>query len=597
MDCHFLFFLTLALSLSLGCSPPPITIMTVSGITPEVHRMQVLALVNRVGTLEQDSLDVSAAPDQPSLTFGLRIPFREPGQLVVGVGAFDQQGCLIATGASASAGLGRDDQVTLALTPLVRSADRPCKPAAPVLVQVTPTEASTLGHERLTLRGFGFRPDAQIKIAGRPAEAVVWHSPLEMSAAVPEAPSVFGTVPVEVIQPPDAAELRKDLLTLKLSTVAFGSATLASTTALPCYPGSIAAGDFNLDGYPELVSVGPECKMNASQVFLYENLIPKLSEPLQENYFAPQPVGLPLSVKLQQVLISNMNSDLYEDIAILSGSGGSPTEMAMLLSLNSLDNFFVRKYYTIPLDQYQPTGMVIGRFSGNSHPDVVVAGADIDNSRTGRLMAVRNSGSDLIPLSSTPDRLAYRPGRMAVLPANNSAAADLLVVTAYQASSRIYEYKMNAFTERYSVVDVDAAHVAVGDIDLDGLMDLVFVNPGLSRISVWLNKSTASALQFTAAGNYPAENYPTIVKLADLDRDGDLDMVVVNQDPVSSVSILLNKGNGTFIPTSSPSFPTVLAADKPVDMTLADLDQDGLLDIALATQGASRLQFLMNRSR
>lgn len=150
------------------------------------------------------------------------------------------------------------------------------------------------------------------------------------------------------------------------------------------------------------------------------------------------------------------------------------------------------------------------------------------------------------------------------------------------------------------LADVDTAiageflFFASGDFNRDGRLDLVGSmgdrGPG-SQVAVFLGDGAGGfgAAAVVTVGSGPREILPI-----DLDRDGDLDLVVLNRDTLSAsmtdtVSILTNDGLGVFTP-AAPF--TVLAA--PETMVAADFNRDGTQDIAVMSRNGSLRVYIGN---
>lgn len=128
------------------------------------------------------------------------------------------------------------------------------------------------------------------------------------------------------------------------------------------------------------------------------------------------------------------------------------------------------------------------------------------------------------------------------------------------------------------------AHVTTVDLDRDGRRDIVFTESRENKI-VWLRQGESGAFTERTVGENMSA--PVRVEAADMDLDGDLDLVVSsmgvvfpNNDRIGTVFILENDGRQNFTPR------TILEnTSRVVDGQAADLDGDGDIDLALAQFG------------
>jgi FG-GAP-like repeat/PASTA domain/FG-GAP repeat len=118
-----------------------------------------------------------------------------------------------------------------------------------------------------------------------------------------------------------------------------------------------------------------------------------------------------------------------------------------------------------------------------------------------------------------------------------------------------------------------ASSVAVGDLNGDGKPDLVTSNDQLNTISVLANKGDGS---FNPKLDRPTGASPYAVAIGDLNGDGKRDLATANFD-ASTVSVLLNSGDGTF-----PTRRDYRAAPSPFSVVIGDLNGDGKADLATA---------------
>ena len=127
---------------------------------------------------------------------------------------------------------------------------------------------------------------------------------------------------------------------------------------------------------------------------------------------------------------------------------------------------------------------------------------------------------------------------------------------------------------------------AIGDVDGDGWADVVIPEPYGQRVSVWINDGTGHVAP-APFDTIPTGPWPRRVVLIDFDHDGDLDYVIAGD---GSVSLRLNRGDG---------LPTQGAFAFPIDdelnaLVVADFTGDGLFDIATASQMTGFAYLIIN---
>src|SRR6266566_2284396 len=123
--------------------------------------------------------------------------------------------------------------------------------------------------------------------------------------------------------------------------------------------------------------------------------------------------------------------------------------------------------------------------------------------------------------------------------------------------------------------------VAVGDFNGDGKLDLAVANLSSGNVSIRLGNGDGT---FRALVNYATGNSPNSIAVGDFNRDGKLDLAVANigaGNGVSSVSVLLGRGDGTFRPAINYS-----AGSFPQSVAVGDFNGDGKLDLAVASFGS-----------
>ena len=144
--------------------------------------------------------------------------------------------------------------------------------------------------------------------------------------------------------------------------------------------------------------------------------------------------------------------------------------------------------------------------------------------------------------------------------------------------------------------------IVAGDFNRDGRIDLAVVETcGTSSMCFPValpqgNGAVAILLgngdgTFTLGQTFATGVAPYALATADFNNDGMLDLVVANSGD-STVSVFMGSGDGEFAPTALlPSFSGM----TPMALAVGDFDGDGALDLAVANAGENTIAILINQ--
>ena len=120
-------------------------------------------------------------------------------------------------------------------------------------------------------------------------------------------------------------------------------------------------------------------------------------------------------------------------------------------------------------------------------------------------------------------------------------------------------------------------HLATADFNGDGIADLVVCNTGASTVNVYLGNGSGGVPDgtFSAGNSINAGTGPNTAAIADWDQDGRPDIAVASNNTGNSTSILLGLGDGTF--EAPQTFAT--GGGNPAAIAVNDFNEDGTPDL------------------
>jgi hypothetical protein len=134
-----------------------------------------------------------------------------------------------------------------------------------------------------------------------------------------------------------------------------------------------------------------------------------------------------------------------------------------------------------------------------------------------------------------------------------------------------------------------SAGVAVGDFDRDGIADVATANDDGQRASVFRGAgdgTLGAPTNYSTAGGRAAA-----IVTADFDLDGKLDLAVLGSSFSPRLNLLRGNGDGTFQAATTVNLGS---GSQPQALRAADLDRDGDLDLVTANYGNSTVSVLTN---
>ncbi|CAF1444074.1 unnamed protein product, partial [Adineta steineri] len=239
--------------------------------------------------------------------------------------------------------------------------------------------------------------------------------------------------------------------------------------------------------------------------------------------------------------------------------------------------------------------------SADSHP-YSVAVADLNND--GLLdIVVPNSGINKIGVflrqanDTFADQMTFSTGdysmpySVAIADINNDQRQDIIVANFGTNNIGVFLGRLNGTFDSQTTFSTGSSRprwVIIADFNNDTQPDIAVVNHGTNNIGILLGDGKGNfANQITFSTGF--DSIPYSIAIADLNNDGKLDIAVANYG-TNNVGVLLNYGNGTF--ATQVTFKTGINS-HPSSIAINDLNTDNHMDIVVVCSGTNNIAILL----
>lgn len=229
---------------------------------------------------------------------------------------------------------------------------------------------------------------------------------------------------------------------------------------------------------------------------------------------------------------------------------------------------------------YYPRDVAIGDLTGDSAPDLAIVLAHPDDTLPGKIQILINNGSGLFSYGQE-HATGVRPWTGAIRDVTNDSNADILVNNYGDGTMSLYYGSGTGTitkTEQYPI-NKSTSQFGIADLDMDGDQDVVVGaesgSNGQAYVTILRGRNPGP---FDARPIIPAGKIPRAVCTADFTGDGLTDIAAANGvETGGTINIILETAPDTFAAPTSVSI-----GGYPFEIVSCDFNKDGNVDLCVS---------------
>lgn len=338
--------------------------------------------------------------------------------------------------------------------------------------------------------------------------------------------------------------------------------------------GDITTADFDLDGDPDFLASGVDDLGTLSSTLYLNDGTGAFAE-VMGTPFAGMHAG--------SIAATDLNSDTLPDI-IITGEDATGTPLARLY-INADSNVFNEDTTTL-LTPVSYSAIALGDLDGDTDSDAIITGLDMAGQETAH--AFKNDGSGVFTLFADTVLNPVSSSAAVLLDVDGDTDLDVLLSGSDVGSSRSTTLYFNDGTGTFTQAagnafeGVNNGALRAGDFDGDNDADVVLIGEGVLNFGTafsGLYENDGSGTFVLATGTPFEAVQKSAMATADLDGDLDPDIIVAGENVHGTfvTALYLTNGNAGYSAVVPSPFDSVRFGA----IGIADIDGDGDNDVLI----------------